>query len=403
MTNRFPISLFLLIMTSLVLAIGCSGGDTTTPDPLILNILPGQAGSSTIYGDALVISASGLVPGEFPVLIEAVTPSNAVVSRGRLSADRNGRINNFILAYDVGYWLTAGNGRISPGEYTVRVTASAGTAEADFTVPAAPPGPVGWACDIDGDLANAFPEGDPVFAIGAGFAPNTTYRIWPVEDRRSWSDGDTIISWHADLPAVIWPPEIHAYVEVVTDADGKIEPTQVLPYATKMIPGVTDQFDLVFDAEPYAIFDVDSDAVDGRLPTGVVVQEPLPDGPVYAQLASTSGYTYRNDFGAGDEVYVWLNPGYIMNNASSWVLKYILIHTGEWIDGTPIEDILGEAEFDPVAAGCLNEGLVLVWLFAEPGEYDVLLDMNANGIYDEGIDILDGGPDGPGFTVVAPD
>ena len=47
----------------------------------------------------------------------------------------------------------------------------------------------------------------------------------------------------------------------------------------------------------------------------------------------------------------------------------------------------------------MNEGLILAWILAQIGEYDVFLDINANGIYDEGIDVLDGGPNGPGFVV----
>ncbi len=94
-----------------------------------------------------------------------------------------------------------------------------------------------------------------------------------------------------------------------------------------------------------------------------------------------------------------LPRGFRLNDFSMYVLKYILYHTELWADGTPLEDITGGAELDAIQIGCINEGLVLAWIIDQIGEYDVLLDVNGNGIYDEGIDILDGGPDGPGFTV----
>jgi len=98
-------------------------------------------------------------------------------------------------------------------------------------------------------------------------------------------------------------------------------------------------------------------------------------------------------------LYIWLNPAFFLNDYSMYVLKYILLHSDLWQDGMSLEDITGGAELDPVQIGCINEGLVLAWIIDQIGEYDVLLDINGNGIYDEGIDVLDGGPDGPGFVV----
>jgi len=74
---------------------------------------------------------------------------------------------------------------------TVRLTSSEGIVETDITIPDTPTGPIVWGCDIDVNLSNSFLEGQPVFVAAEALQPGVTYRIWPVKDRRSWSDGDT--------------------------------------------------------------------------------------------------------------------------------------------------------------------------------------------------------------------
>lgn len=396
---RFPIFLSLLLMGALALVVGCSGSTDENPGgPLILSVSTGFGGVLN-QGEALTFSASGLGTNEFPVLIEAIAEDDSVVSMARLTADNKGRINEVIIAYDVGFFPDAGDGRLSPGEYTVRLTSLKGTVERTLFIPAVPKGPIVWGCDIDGNLANAVLVGEPVLVAARTLKSGTNYRIWPVTDKRAWNDGDIITSWSEDRPMIVWPPEIDSYIEVTSNATGEIEPTQLLPYATKMLPGITDQFDIVLDAEPFGIFNSDTDAVDGQLPTGIVVQDVPPDGPIYAHLASHEDYTYTNNFKVGDKIFIWLNPGVILNQTSRYVLKYILLHTDIWIDGMTIEDITGGVELDPVQEGCVNEGLILAWILAEEGVYDILLDINGNGIYDENVDVLDGGPNGPGFIV----
>lgn len=396
---RFPIYLSLLLMGALALAIGCSGSSDENPEgPLVLSVSTGFGGLLN-QGEALTFSASGLGTNEFPILIEVIAEDDSVVSMARLTADNQGRIDDVIIAYDVGFFSDTGDGRLSAGEYTIRLTSSKGTVERTVAIPTLPTDPIVWGCDIDGNLTNAVLVGEPVFVTATTLKSGENYRIWPVTDKRAWNDGDIISSWSDNLPMVVWPPEIHKYIEVTSNAIGEIEPTQLLPYATKMLPGITDQFDIVLDAEPFGVFNSDTDAVDGQLPTGIVVQEVHTGGPIYAQLASHNDYTYTNNFKVGDKIFIWLNPGIILNQNSRYVLKYILEHTELWTDGMAIVDITGGVELDPVQEGCVNEGLILVWLLAQEGVYDILLDINGNGIYDEGIDVLDGGPGGPGFIV----
>lgn len=395
--SRFPILLLLTIIIVAVTA-GCSGSSSVPYGDLKLSV-PAGFGGVLNMAEALAVSASGLQPMEWPVLIDVLNSSNAIVSKAQLTADRNGRIDDVILSYDVGMTGASGGGKLAPGVYTVRITASAGTAEVQVTVAANPSGPCVWASDIDGDLANAFLNGDPVFVQADGLVPGRSYRIWPVEDRRSWNNGDQIHSWQMDNPSAVWPPEIPEYIEVTADSAGKIDNVQLLPYATNKIPGVTDQFDVVLDASPFSVFNSSTDAVDGAIPTGVVVKVELPEGAINAQLGSKKDYEYSNSYLAGDDIYIWLNPAVLIPIYSNFVTKYIVAHIEEWIDGMTIEDITQGPEIDPVQDGCTNEGLILAWVDAKKGLYDIILDLNSNGIYDEGTDIVDGGAGGAGFVV----
>jgi len=401
MNIRFPVVFTLLVSSVLAVSLGCSGSSDVVGAPTV-DLKYDQNGSIN-HGEALVFSATGLEPGEFPVLAQVFTQSGSLATQVRLTADNTGGVDDVILAYDVGMFDTAGNGRLCSGNYNFRLTSATGIIESEIEIPASPTGPVVWACDIDGELANAFVTGDPVFVAATNLTPGQEYRIWPVTDRRSWNNGDIIKSWQADNPLAVMPPDFPEYIEVIADGDGNIESTQLLPYATRELLGVTDQFDVILDGAPYEIYNTSSDACDGREPTGAVVQDPKPDGPIYAELASGMDYTYSNLYIEGEKVAIWLNPGVKLDEFGPYVLKYIVLHQEEWIDGTPLEDITGGVELDPVQIGCVNEGMILAWIFAVIGDYDVFLDVNANGIYDEGVDVLDGGPGGPGFIVRGPD
>ncbi|HEX9744272.1 MAG TPA: hypothetical protein VGB30_02490 [bacterium] len=399
--SRFKIIAVMVILTSMV-SIGCSGGSSNvTPQPVEIKVPTGFAGKINM-GEPVLVSVSGLKPMENPVIVEILDNSGSMVSKATLTADRNGKINDVIIAYDVGMWETSGDGNLAPGTYEVKVMSENGVASFDFAVAATPTGPCVWASDIDGHVSNAFVSGDPVFVSASGLEPGRNYRIWPTIDRRSWNDGDTFKEWSQQDMIVNWPAGIDDYIEVVADENGEVTGEQLLAFASKAIPGVTDAFDIIVDAEPYGVFNADTDAVDGELPTGVVVKSIHPSGePIQVQLGSQKDYHYSNEYSVGDEIYIWLNPGVLIDWHLQFITKYIVLHKAIWNDGDPIVDVSEGIEIDPVQDGCTNEGIILAWVIAQLGEYDIILDLNSNGIYDQGFDILDGGTMGPGFKVTA--
>ncbi len=397
--TRFPILYASLLSGFILLALGCTHDYINPPQPKYFT-LPSIVNSELKYGEALTFWASGMTPGEYPVSVEVFAFDIKLgtwtkVSETELTADRYGRIKNVILAYDAGIDPTLAQSV----EHQVVMTVGEEVSSASFIVTPSD-GPVVYACDISGNLSNAFLSGEPVFVTAKGLVPGEMYRVWPLSDRREWSDGDVFESWGMEIGAGIWPDDIPEFIEITADDNGEIVPTQLMPYATKVYTGITDQFDVMLDAAPFGTFNVATDAVDGNLPTGVVVQDPAPDGHLIQQLASREDYTYTDTFHVGDEVYIWLNPGIIIPEPHLYVQKYIVEHLEEWLDGTPLGDITSGIELDVVQTGCVNEGLILAWFYAQLGEYDVLIDMNSNGIYDEGTDILDWSPAGPGLRVI---
>jgi hypothetical protein len=396
--KRHFIAVLTLLSLTLLASTGC-GGSGIIPGDEIKITLQGASDYTVRMGSALTMTVTGLQPSEFPVVVEVreydIKSYYKVKSTSRLTADRNGAIGPVILHYDLGL-----DGMLPYIGHEVRVTSSAGVASAGFIIDPAGDHPMVYACDMQGNVSNAFQSGMPVYVTAKGLNPGELYRIWPVKDARAWNDGTEFKSWKMEVGAGIWPGELPEYIEAAADYAGDIKPIQLVPYATKSFPGITDQFDIVLDAAPFGVFNESTDAVDGELPTGVVVQDPAGGGPIIQQLAARKDYTYTDIFKVGDEVYVWLNPGVIITDPHKQVVKWVVEHQDEWIDGATLTDISAGAEMDVVQPGCVNEGIVLVWPDAEKGEYDVVIDMNLNGTYDEGIDILDWGPTNPGFRVI---
>jgi hypothetical protein len=73
------------------------------------------------------------------------------------------------------------------------------------------------------------------------------------------------------------------------------------------------------------------------------------------------------------------------------VAKYIVQHQDVWTTGDPLTDVTQAVEIDPVQDFSISEAPWLVWprqnLVA--GCYDVVIDVNRNGLFDAGTDLVD--------------
>ncbi len=229
---------------------------------------------------------------------------------------------------------------------------------------------------------------------GWGFAPATNIRLYVVRDRDFWENGTPLsdVSGGAE--------------QVTTDGGGGFAPVVVWESAEPLGSGIRDRdFDVVADVNRNGQFDA-GDVVYLNIGTGFTVQGP-PVSPPLAQLAAKTHGSFADTFDVTEDVGVWVNPPSRPLTPYQLVAKYIVLHKEEWSAGDPLVDVTGRPEWDMMRYACANQYHCPVWVGPlRPGLYDVIVDLNANGQYDPGVDILDDGrapgsdPDvGAGFRV----
>lgn len=123
-----------------------------------------------------------------------------------------------------------------------------------------------------------------------------------------------------------------------------------------------------------------------------------------ACAADGSAYCTHMDVFSNLDIYGWLNPRVRSTVPHSLAHKFIILHNDTLANGdtlTPIQSFGYDHTVDPLQWGCTNEGRILLWPKATQvaGCYDVVMDVNQNGIYDAGVDIVDGYSGKCGFII----
>ena len=109
--------------------------------------------------------------------------------------------------------------------------------------------------------------------------------------------------------------------------------------------------------------------------------------PRVSMIESTDDDGDKKDkFIEGDLVYV---SGYDFPSVSP--LNLYVVEDESWINGMKIPDrVLGTIEEVNInAGGCISPEPTLIWPSGVQGKYDIIVDVDGNGNYDEGIDALD--------------
>jgi len=119
--------------------------------------------------------------------------------------------------------------------------------------------------------------------------------------------------------------------------------------------------------------------VPAQFPVGVNIHIVGP--PPTIESCDDSGAT-KNEFNPGDDVYV-VGSGYA--SSLSYVLK--IVSDVDWSDGMKIPGYIVKITVSSDSSG--NIAPTRVWSGATPGKYDIIVDVNGNDEYDEGIDALD--------------
>lgn len=363
----------------------------------------GQIASALNRSDAVYTDFTGLKP-RTQYDVQVLGPTGSELTLSRFTTDGNGNIPTSALAYDLGQTMTT-YGLSSPapsavGRHTVLVRTLAGVEVRRWTFDLREPtGPIVYASNSAGVAINSFLWGAHyVYARGEGFRPGSTVPLYVVTDRWNWVLGTAL-------------GDVTGAAEIATvGGDGKFL-VRVWP-----LPSPVGGYDIVADIDWDGNYTA-ADTVDGYWPVGFMVQQPNTGVAIQVQLACDAQYNYKDLFLTSENVYIAVNPLTQMFQ-HAFGHKYVVIHRDAWVQGDALVDVTEGPERDHPQYGCTNEGRVLIWpATLAPGVYDVIFDINHNGVYDVGVDLLDnidsfgnavggffvpGAPGSPVVTITSP-
>ncbi len=374
--NKYILSIAAAI---LIVTMGCP--DTST-SPIA------GTGNSNLY-DEQGNPSTGLESGAsafwdfdqlLPTTVYDFSLSNASgteVAKATLTTDANGEIPLTAIGYDFGLdFPNNSTGRslnklLETETFTLDILSTEGKVVTTTTFTVDYGAPVVFAADQDGYAQNSFLRSShQVWAKGKNLTAGAQLDVWVVDDIRYWDLGTPLVD-------VSGGPE-----GVTVDGNGEFH-TRVWSNPSLVAP-----YDIVVDFDRDGTYS-DGDLVDGFYPVGFMVQTYTTGEDLQVQIACNRDYEYIDIFQTSDNVYAYLNPR-TQQFTHKWVHKYVVPHQDVWNTGDPLNDVTQIPELDTPQYGCTNEGRVLIWpATLAPGKYDVVIDVDRNGVYDRGLDFLD--------------
>ncbi|MBN2133594.1 MAG: hypothetical protein JW741_29100 [Sedimentisphaerales bacterium] len=385
---------------------------------IVLKPAGGVATTEFRLADTIQFSAARLTP-RTGYNVRVVRDDGQVVRELRLSTDPSGRIPETILWHDVGVTRLAREQRpdrayvshlpdwaftesqFANRQYTLQVIRNGQIVrQAGFSVADWLARPRLYAADAQGYPTSGFIIGEEhVWAVGKNFPAGSVVRLWAVDNRNDWRDGDSLEDvtkqYYGERPILF---ELRA--------DQTCFKKRLWPKHLTSI----GSYDIVAEVVtyPWGRYQTQSAEVQNIVSSlsysGFVVQRrPGEAEPLEMDLAGTrqSPLTYKETFLTTENVYVGVDPtvqpSYIGQTADIYIVDDK--PDAQWLAGTTLQDKTGFVEQVTIYGVCGNCWATLAW--AAPltaGEYDVVLDFNQNGQYDPGIDLIDS-LDPVGFTV----
>ncbi|MFH1999677.1 MAG: clostripain-related cysteine peptidase [Planctomycetota bacterium] len=297
--------------------------------------------------------------------VDALIPET-IVGRYTFTTDETGAVPPTQIAYD-----------LDPGSY--RITLPQIPLESFFHV-AATNAPCCYVCNAAGQHTSVFSHHDPVHITGFHLPPGLA-TAFIVDDRKDWVAGELLFD-RSGAPESITIP-----------ADGYLPPTLIWPCASG---AQRIDFDVVLDMDADGKYS-EPDLLDAQAGTGFVVQKaPDPESRNslhrIEQLASDRHGLYKDQYSIEEDLYLWLNPATGIENLNAdRCVDWMIVPLKEtWNDQDLLEPV-APVTTDTLQQGCTNAGLRRVW--AAPlteGKFTVVLDTDRDGLYDQGLDILDG-------------
>lgn len=381
-------------------------------------------------GSTLHIGAQTLRPAtlyEFSVTLE-----DRPVSFARVTTDRAGRVEPFVLWYEsgvvgcavrrmdgpdparfrfrsfeeaeaalVGRTLTVTARRVdSGGPDRQRRT---GEAESTFRLPvSARRSPMVFPSDSAGCLVNARDVGGAdMYVSGRNFGAGEQVEVSVVPNQRAWYVGDSVADVTGASGAAA--PE-----RVTVGADGRFT-LRAWP-ATAQIPGAFDIVARRAGGIPSRLGP--RDLVSFGTETAFLLSLNYPIGGPHMDLAGrplgiSPYFEFADAFAeTADPVWGAVDPTYVPagHPGGTYAAYYVVAHrdAAQWVANKSLTDVTPGIEIHPVKAGCVNATDVIIWdAPLTLGNYDVVVEFGStaagtaatftgDGLYDPAVDFLDG-------------
>jgi len=410
----FFVPVLVLLLIAIAFLVTCSVKQTTDPlsaanlkisESTSLHGSNGSPRSEYYFGETIFLSLDNLYP-ETQTLIRIRKDNSKdcsckeCVSTLLVATDRDGRIDDLEIWYNVGYDLD-GNPVRADGNYTVQILQPSTTDpwimyKIKFKILLSLPTTAYL------QLTDAFGiykgcgvlAGNDVFVQGGNLGANTEVHLYVVKDKNYYSSGD------------VYQDESGGAEVVKTSASGELLNSKIWPTAS-----VIGAYDLVADVAPFGQFNI-GDVIAKTTLAGLVVQAPPSGADILAEVACDANGNHKNEFAETEAIWASVNPltrpadlPVLMDLCHSTI--FISPHKSVWQKNDPLVHIetVGslnapiEALVEPTSGS-----LALTMVRGEsklgyrqplrlwPGDYDMIVDVNNNFSYDPGVDILDGGP-----------
>lgn len=391
---------------------------------IILTNSNGEEAEKFRVTDSVFGSFSGLLP-ETEYTIRVLQSNEKEISHAILTSDKRGIIPTIALWWDIGVeYKKSKTGKLKPDKLS-RYTYRCLVQREEETVAEVPinvmsleeSGPIVYSSNKQGDPLSIFShKKENVFISGRNFPPGIKLRMHVVSDRHSWKIGDRLDEPFAGSHTVIevtlggkqqdfitmlpWGIDmgIGSYdlvVEYVTDENELADNTIGANYA---MDNYSTVFSIVIDPpKPYP-----QPLPRPHLEADLACQAP-PQDPTTGTVIGAPNPTYKDFFGAEEEVWLAVNPStdyynYTFQNARLYVVDHRM--KSQWYDGLVLSDVSGGYETIIVQPGSASVNYTRIWsnpTVRDEG-YDVVVDFAPFGVYDWGQDIVDR-LDDKGFVV----
>lgn len=401
---------FITVMSS------CGGSSTpstgTTPTPTVTVTGPdGTAVSSFSVNSAPNTAFSGLT-ADTAYTVRVTDPNGTQMGDDFVvTTNEDGEVQNFTpfypgqpstqvdssgilgaAAYDplTAHWITqpVPLSQVTTGAFTATLVDSSGATVTTTTITVTNTDPVAFSSDDSGSGVNSYLKaGATVYVTIANLtaqAGNTVNVYVMPNNNQVLATGDTLVNIANGTPSAI---------SATVGTDGSVTVAIWTGSLTQ-----TGAYNIVVDVDGSGTFS-SGDLYDGiGALVGFMVHGSVgvSGTNIVAQIAvdcnrrSVDLFDPDSTNSCNRDVRAWLNPTTRSLVRHTWVHKYVVVHQDTWADGDVLTDV-SSAEVDPVQYGCTNEALLTIWprRALTAGCFDVVIDVNNNGLFDPGIDVVD--------------